>query len=84
MSVNIKNREVEALLAEIKAATGKGTSRILLELLRKEAASLRNRRSVEERRRKIDEISRRYSARLTGRQETPEEIIGYDEDGLPV
>lgn len=83
MSVNIKNREVEALLAEIKKATGKGTSGIVLELLRREAARLRRLRSVGQRRRRIERIARRYSARLPARPATPEAIVGYDEDGLP-
>jgi hypothetical protein len=83
MSVNIKNREVEALLAEIKAATGKGTSRIVLELMRKEAARLRRQRGIDERRRRIEALSRRYSARLPARPAAPDEIVGYDDEGLP-
>ena len=83
MSVNIKNREAEALLAEIKATTGKGTSRIVLELLRREADRIRRLRGVRERRDKIEAITRRYSARLPARPVPPDEIVGYDEDGLP-
>ena len=83
MAVNIKNREVEELLAEIKAATGKGTSRVVLDLLRKEAARIRRLRSVEHRRREIDALTRRYAARMADRPAAPDEIIGYDEDGLP-
>jgi hypothetical protein len=41
MSINIKNREAEALLGEIKVATGKGTTELLLELLRTEAGRQR-------------------------------------------
>ena len=40
MSINIKNKEAERLLAEIKQKTGKGTSQIVLELLRDERAKL--------------------------------------------
>jgi antitoxin VapB len=83
MSVNIKNREVEALLAEIKAATGKGASRVVLDLLRKEVAQLRRQRQVAERRRQVERISRRYRARLKRKPAPPDEIIGYDEHGLP-
>ena len=83
MSVNIKNREVEALLAEIKAATGSGTSRIVLELLRKEAARLRRQFGLKERRGKIEAITRRYGARLPARPAAPDAIVGYDRDGLP-
>lgn len=83
MSINVKNREAEALLGEIKAATGKGTTELLLELLRAEAGRQRKARDIDDRRRRIEEICRRYQARLPERLETPEEIIGYDEDGLP-
>ncbi|MCH7929987.1 MAG: type II toxin-antitoxin system VapB family antitoxin [Proteobacteria bacterium] len=83
MSINIKNREAEALLAEIKATTGKGTSRIVLELLRREADRIGRQRGVRERRDRIEAITRRYSARLRARPAPPDEIVGYDEDGLP-
>lgn len=83
MSINIKNREAEALLAEIKAATGKGASQIVLELLRKEAAYRRRQQQLEERRSRIEALGRRYSARLPADPASPEEIVGYDADGLP-
>ena len=83
MPVNIKNREVEALLAEIKAVTGKGTSQVVLDLLRREASRLRRQHGVDERRRQIEAIGRRYSARLPERTAPPDEIVGYDETGLP-
>ena len=67
MSINIKNREAERLLAEIKAATGQGASRIVRELLGREALRLRRTRRVGARRRTIEALARRYSARLTTR-----------------
>jgi hypothetical protein len=82
MSINIKNREAETLLAELKAATGKGASQIVLELLRKEAARRRKAAEIEERRKKIDEITRRSAAKMMDPR-PHDEIIGYDEDGLP-
>jgi antitoxin VapB len=83
MAINIKNREVEALLAEIRAATGKGPSRVVLELLRREVDQLRRQRQVGRRRRRIAAISKRYRARLKARRMSPDDIIGYDADGLP-
>jgi hypothetical protein len=77
MAINIKNREVEALLAELKAATGLGTSRIVLDFLRKEAARLRRRRRVAGRRRRLEALTRRYSARLPKTPASPDEIVGY-------
>ncbi len=83
MSVNIKNREVETLLAEIKRITGKGASGIVLDLLRKETAKLRRQFGVGARRRRIDVLARRYSARLPARPLEPDKIVGYDKSGLP-
>ena len=40
MSINIKNKEAERLLAEIKARTGRGTTDLLLDLLRRERERL--------------------------------------------
>jgi antitoxin VapB len=83
MSINIKNREAEALLGEIKAATGKGTTELLLELLRAEAERQRKVRDIDERRRRLRDICREAAAKLPVNPPTPDEIIGYDEDGLP-
>lgn len=83
MSINVKNREAEALLAELKAATGKGATELLLELLRAEAARQRRVRDVEERRRRIEAICREAAARLPPNPPSPDEIIGYDQHGLP-
>lgn len=83
MSINIKNREAEALLQELKAATGKGTSEIVLELLREGVARQRRRSNRDERFRNIMEIAERYSSRLGPNPQSIDEIIGYDENGLP-
>lgn len=83
MSINVKNREVERLLAEIKATTCRGTSEILLELLREESRRVRRTGVIEQRRREILELVREHAARLPTDLPSPDEIIGYDQDGLP-
>lgn len=83
MALNVKNREVEALIAELKAATGKGTTELLLDVLRRETAAERRRRDIDERRAGVEEIVKRYNARRPKERRTPDEIIGYDERGLP-
>ena len=40
-SINIKNEEAASLVAELTAGTGKGTTELILELLRHEAESRR-------------------------------------------
>ena len=47
------------------------------------AASMRQNIGLEARRRTIQAISTRYAARIGSRPPTPEEIIGYNESGLP-
>ncbi len=83
MAINIKNREAEALLCEIKAATGKGVTEIVLDLAQVEAERLRKQRDIERRRRLIDEATERYAARLGPDRPSLDELVGYGEDGLP-
>ena len=83
MAISIKNREAEILLQEIQAVTHRGKSQIVLDLLRHEVARLRRRHQFESRRRKLESIAERYAARLSQTNPSPEEIIGYDENGLP-
>lgn len=64
MSINLKNRETEALLAELKAATGKANPQSILELLRKEAARQRRQVQLEERRKTLRILAKRYSAQF--------------------
>ena len=85
VSINIKNKEAERLLAGIKARTGKGTSAIMLELLQREherleqaneregADALESMRALQEAWRKLPLVDRR----------SPDEILDYDEHGLP-
>jgi hypothetical protein len=85
MSINIKNKEAERLLAEIKQKTGKGTSEVVLGLLRTEHARL-----TEDQQRRVAEAiewTRQWQARIAAN--TPpdapsvDEILQWDEDGLP-
>jgi antitoxin VapB len=85
MSINIKNREAEALLEELKAATGKGTSQLVLELLRREASRLRARRirSADEAEARLVLLHRELATQPVLDPRSPDEILGYDENGLP-
>ena len=83
MPINIRNQEVERLLGELKAETGRGTTEIVLDLARREVERRRRLRTIDERRRRIDELAARYQARLLPAVASPDEIIGYDENGLP-
>jgi antitoxin VapB len=85
MGLSIKNAEVERLLRELADRRGVGMTEALRQVL---AEELERQRSVREAAREaklaaLMEISRRGAAlpRLTGLSD--EEIIGYDENGLP-
>lgn len=86
MSINIKNREAERLVAELKARTGKGTTTLLLDLLRREQERLDATtdadvaRAIEETRALVE----RWKARPLLDPRPLDEIIAYDDNGLPV
>lgn len=83
MSLNIKNSEAERLARELVEITGESLTEAVVvslseRLARKKAQS--DQRPLHER---LNEIGRRFSqnARTDGR--TLDEIIGYDDAGLP-
>ncbi|HEX8165454.1 MAG TPA: type II toxin-antitoxin system VapB family antitoxin [Beijerinckiaceae bacterium] len=85
MSINIKNKEAERLLADLKTRTGRGTTDLLLDLLRKEQARL-----DEEREREIAKglesariLRESWNARPWADPRPIEEVLDYDENGLP-
>lgn len=87
MSINIKNKEAERLLAEIKQATGKGTSALVLDLLRaeKERLERKHAQTREEKWAIIREIQEQVKRETPPGAPSFEEIIEdmYDENGLP-
>lgn len=89
MGLQIVDKEAEALVAELEAATGKDAGAILLDLLRREVEATRRRQpryaatDLESRRRSMIGAAERYAARLPPNPKHPDEIIGYDKDGLP-
>ena len=90
MSINIKNKEADRLLAELRSSTGKGASELVLDLLRRESA-----RIAAEQRSGTDQIEVERILAATREMQrlwrespvidprSPEEILGYDENGLP-
>jgi hypothetical protein len=86
MSINVKNAEAERLLAELKERTGRGTTDLLLDLLRREKARLE--RDVEaEVARAVEDtlwLQETWSALPVIDPRPLGELIQYDENGLPV
>lgn len=86
MSINIKNREAEALIAELKQRTGKGTTDLLLDLLRREKERVEAdfQALLEEAREQDRRIIERWNSRPLLDPRPIEEILAFDENGLPV
>jgi hypothetical protein len=86
VSINIKNKEAERLVAELKARTGKGTTDLLLDLLRRERERLDGATDVDVARAiaETHALVERWKARPLVDPRPLDEIIAYDENGLPV
>ena len=86
MSINVKNARVEELVAKLKKETGKGTTDLLLDLLERE--NERRERDFERRLREAEEFDRRIRDRFNSRPlldpRPLDQMIEYDENGLPV
>jgi hypothetical protein len=82
-SINIKNDEVARLTAELTAATGKGTTELILELLRREADQHRKLFDFDNRHKRIDAIVRKAQKKIAKNAPRTANLIEYDPHGLP-
>ena len=79
--LNIKDAEVHAIALELARSQGKSLTQVVKEALREKLARERDhRRSLAER---LLEIGARCASLPVLDPRTPEEIIGYDEHGVP-
>ncbi|HEY3639110.1 MAG TPA: type II toxin-antitoxin system VapB family antitoxin [Rhizomicrobium sp.] len=91
MSINIKNKEADRLLAELKRATGKGASELIVDLLRKEHVRVaQEKQTPAEKKAELEhilavtrEMQRLWRESPVIDPRSPDEILGYDENGLP-
>ena len=83
MPISIKDPEADRLARELSEATGESLTRAIREALRERLdrvrAGRRGRRLVDE----LDDIADRCSRLPVLDDRTPDEILGYDEHGLP-
>jgi antitoxin VapB len=83
MALSIKNSETERLAREIAKETGES----ITEAIQKSLQERMERLHKEQRRRmvraEVDDMLRRIDALTVLDPRTPDEIIGYDERGLP-
>ena len=83
MALNIRNVEAERLAAELALLTGQTKTEALAEALRDRLNRLRRDRSGRSLADELDDIGQRC-ARLPARDRRPaDEILDYDEHGIP-
>ncbi len=83
MALNIRNPEAERLAAALAKLSGETKTEAVTRALRDRLARLRRERIGRRLADDLDDIAR-HCARLPVRdRRTPDEILGYDERGLP-
>jgi len=83
MALNIRNREAETLAAELARRTGETKTEAVIKALRERLARVRRARGKRRLADELNEIALRCARLPVLDPRTPEEIIGYDEHGLP-
>jgi antitoxin VapB len=82
MHLNIKNDEAHRLASELAELTGESLTSAVTLALRERLARERRRRSPDRIAAQLMKIGSRY-AMLPDTGRTPDDILGYDEHGLP-
>ena len=84
MALNIRNPETERLAAELARETGETKTEAVTKALRDRLSRVRRDRSPPRGlAHELNEIRRRCAALPVVDDRTPDEILGYDERGLP-
>jgi antitoxin VapB len=83
MALNIRNPEAEKLAAELARQTGESKTEAVTKALRDRLARVRRERTKRRLADELEEIAEHCASLpvLDGRR--PDEILGYDEAGLP-
>ncbi|MFZ0772974.1 MAG: type II toxin-antitoxin system VapB family antitoxin [Candidatus Sulfotelmatobacter sp.] len=83
MPLSIRNSEVERLARALSRLTGEGLTQTILQALRERHQRIRAARQQEQLMEDLKAIAHRAAALPELDRRTPEDIIGYDEHGLP-
>lgn len=83
MALSIKNPVAEELARELARATGKGITDVVIEALQSRLATITRRRVHPDVLPDIAELQALVRAQPDRDPRTPDEILGYDEFGLP-
>lgn len=82
MHLSIKNGEIHKLATELARLTGESLTTAVMLALREGLARERRRRSSDQVAARLMKIGSGYAA-LPDAARSPDEILGYDDDGLP-
>lgn len=83
MALNIRNPEADKLAEELSHATGESKTEAVIKALRERLERLRRERIGVRLADELDEIAVACAALPVLDDRSPDEILGYDETGLP-
>lgn len=83
MALNIRDRETEALAADLARLTGETKTHAITKALRDRIERVRRDRSRRRLADELDAIALRCASRPARDPRTPDDILGYGSDGLP-
>lgn len=83
MALSIKDEETDKLAREVARHTGESLTQAVTQALRERLARLKTRQASRTLAEELDEIARRCASLPVQDRRSAEEIIGYDETGLP-
>jgi len=83
MALSIKNEKVERLTRKVASATGESLTEAILTALEERWQRLKSKRRSRELSGQIEDLLRRVDKLPTLDKRSADEIIGYDDHGLP-
>lgn len=83
MALNIRNAEAERLAAELARQTGETKTEAVTKALRDRLTRVQRERSGHSRADRLDEIALQCASLPVLDDRSPDDILGYDEHGLP-
>ena len=83
MALSIRNPRAEQLVREVAAESGENLTQAIIHALEQRLERLRGRRTISDTAQEIMKISKRCSSLPDQDQRTPEEILDYNQTGIP-
>jgi len=83
MAVNIRNLEAEKLAEAVTAITGESKTQAVTKALKERLETLKRRKSRRSVADKLDEVAKHCAALPILDTRSPDEVLGYDDHGLP-